>query len=276
MAPSPATATESKRTLEYAAATLEASELARQRKQFKGPEEVVLARSEKWCLEFAGGKYAKLAPAFCKSGKTLAVIYCGDLLRQVEALGGLEADCETPPWRSASSSRTRKRSLKGPPSPQDGDAQLLKAKERATASDRCGGAGQDELPLCEKRELESGVVCFVSVASFVRGIVTPYSHTTLRGTSEGRGPIPRGPFVTRTCPSAPGSRARGEQFVAAEPPREERHELASWARARPARMRYGRLQRRNDGSTHIDRADPCRNANNQTSRAMGTASDNGP
>ena len=38
VAPSPATATESKRTLEYAAATLEASELARQRKQFKGPE----------------------------------------------------------------------------------------------------------------------------------------------------------------------------------------------------------------------------------------------
>ncbi len=94
VSPSPATATESKRTLEYAAATLEASELARQRKQFKGPEKWSSKECEKWCLEFDGGKYAKLAPAFCKSGKTLAVIYRGDLLRQVEALGGSEADCE--------------------------------------------------------------------------------------------------------------------------------------------------------------------------------------
>ena len=49
VSPSPDTATESKRTLEYAAATLEASELARQRKQFKGPEKWSSKECEKWC-----------------------------------------------------------------------------------------------------------------------------------------------------------------------------------------------------------------------------------
>ena len=157
VAPSPATATESKRTLEYAAATLEASELARQRKQFKGPEKWSSKECEKWCLEFGGGKYAKLAPAFCKSGKTLAVIYRGDLLRQVEALGGSEADCET----LYMAFRKLVKDAKKKPIERSAvalkmasDAQLLKAnKERATASDRFGGAGQDELQaLAEKHE----------------------------------------------------------------------------------------------------------------------------
>ena len=85
------------------------------------------------------------------------MIYRGDLLRQVEALGGSEADCETlymafrklvkdakrkPVKRSAVALKMAR------------DAQLLKAnRERATASDRFGGAGQDELQaLAEKHE----------------------------------------------------------------------------------------------------------------------------
>ena len=157
VAPSPATATESKRTLEYAAATLEASELARQRKQFKGPEKWSSKECEKWCLEFDGGKYAKLAPAFCKSGKTLAVIYRGDLLRQVEALGGSEADCETlyMAFRKLVKDAKKKPVKRSAVAlKMASDARLLKAnKERATASDRFGGAGQDELQaLAEKHE----------------------------------------------------------------------------------------------------------------------------
>ena len=157
VAPSPATATESKRTLEYAAATLEASELARQRKQFKGPEKWSSKECEKWCLEFDGGKYAKLAPAFCKSGKTLAVIYRGDLLRQVEALGGSEADCEVlyMAFRKLVKDAKKKPVKRSAVAlKMASDARLLRAnKEKATASDRFGGAGQDELQaLAEKHE----------------------------------------------------------------------------------------------------------------------------
>jgi len=157
VSPSPATATESKRTLEYAAATLEASELARQRKQFKGPEKWSSKECEKWCLEFDGGKYAKLAPAFCKSGKTLAVIYRGDLLRQVEALGGSEADCEVlyMAFRKLVKDAKKKPVKRSAVAlKMASDARLLRAnKEKATASDRFGGAGQDELQaLAEKHE----------------------------------------------------------------------------------------------------------------------------
>ena len=157
VSPSPATATESKRTLEYAAAMLEASELARQRKQFKGPEKWSSKECEKWCLEFDGGKYAKLAPAFCKSGKTLAVIYRGDLLRQVEALGGSEADCEVlyMAFRKLVKDAKKKPVKRSAVAlKMASDARLLRAnKEKATASDRFGGAGQDELQaLAEKHE----------------------------------------------------------------------------------------------------------------------------
>ena len=107
--------------------------------------------------DFDGGKYAKLAPAFCKSGKTLAVIYRGDLLRQVEALGGSEADCEVlymafrklvkdakkkPVKRSAVALKMAR------------DAQLLKAnKERATAS--IGSAARDRTN-CKQAEKHEG------------------------------------------------------------------------------------------------------------------------
>ena len=75
----------------------------------QGPREVVLKECEKWCLEFDGGKYAKLAPAFCKSGKTLAVIYRGDLVAAGRGARLSEPTARrSTHGRSASSSRTRK------------------------------------------------------------------------------------------------------------------------------------------------------------------------
>ena len=142
--PAPACAAESKRTLDYAAATLEASQLDKERETFKGPEKWSPAACEKWCAALDGGKYAHLAPAFAKSGKTLATIYRGDLLRQVEALGGSERDCEHlyDTFKALVKDAKRKkpaRSALGKAA--DRDAALLeKNKDRATASDIYGAA----------------------------------------------------------------------------------------------------------------------------------------
>ena len=62
VAPSPATATESKRTLEYAAATLEASELARQRQAVQGPREVVQQRMREVVLGVRRGQVREAGP----------------------------------------------------------------------------------------------------------------------------------------------------------------------------------------------------------------------
>ena len=85
------------------------------------------------------------------------MIYRGDLLRQVEALGGLRGRLRdalhgVPQARQG---REEKASQEIRRRAQDGARRaLLKAnKERATASDRFGGAGQDELQaLAEKHE----------------------------------------------------------------------------------------------------------------------------
>ena len=157
VSPSPGTAIESKRTLEYAAATLEASELAKQRKGFKGPEKWSGAECRKWALEYDGGKYAKLADAFNKSGKILATIYRGDLLKQVEALGGSENDCEV--LYNAFRKIVKDAKKKGKPKmsavalKMQRDARLLRAnKEGATGAERFGGAAQGELDVLAAKD----------------------------------------------------------------------------------------------------------------------------
>ena len=88
--------------------------------------------------------YAALSPAFAKSGKTLATIYRGDLLRQIEALGGSERDCE----RLYTAFRQLVKDAKKKPQPRsaiakamDRDAALLrKNREVASAADLYGAA----------------------------------------------------------------------------------------------------------------------------------------
>ena len=150
LSPAPETAAETRRTLDYAAATLEASQLDKSRATFAGPERWGPERCAAWCAELDGGKHAKYAPAFRKSGKTLAVIYRGDLVRQIEALGGGERDAEY----LYDAFKKLVKDAKAKPRPKksaiakkmDDDRRLLAGnRANATAGDRVGGGAAGEL-----------------------------------------------------------------------------------------------------------------------------------
>jgi hypothetical protein len=94
VSPSSGAATETRRTLDYALAALEATRLEKETKAFKGVERWSPANCQAWAAKFSDGKYAHLAPAFSKSGKTMSTIYRGDLVRSVTALGGTEEDAD--------------------------------------------------------------------------------------------------------------------------------------------------------------------------------------
>jgi hypothetical protein len=150
LSPAPETAAETRRTLDYAAATLEASQLDKSRATFAGPERWGPERCAAWCAALDGGAHAKYAPAFRKSGKTLAVIYRGDLVRQIEALGGGERDAEY----LYDAFKKLVKDAKAKPRPKksaiakkmDDDRRLLAGnRANATAGDRVGGGAAGEL-----------------------------------------------------------------------------------------------------------------------------------
>ena len=80
--------------VDYAAAMIETSRAAQERKAFKGPEAWSKQQMVDWVAQLDGGKYASLAPSFQITGKMYAVEWVGVHHNRVEAAGGTREDSE--------------------------------------------------------------------------------------------------------------------------------------------------------------------------------------